>query len=310
MKIGLMLGASQGPDASLEGLIAEARRAEEAGFSRLALANIFSFDAILALTLAGQKTRSIELATAVVPTYPRHPTALAQQALTASAATDGRFVLGIGLSHKVVIEDMLGLDFDRPAVHMREYLEVLTPLLRGEPVDHRGERFNVRAELGVPGARPVPLLVAALGPVMLGITGRLADGTSLWMTGPKTVASHVAPLLTAAAERAHRPRPRIVGGYPVVVTDDADAARAEAAQLLGVYGNLPSYRSMLDREGVSEPTDIALIGSEDEVASRMQVLADAGVSDFDAAITTLDGDLRQRTFEFLGRYAQGLPASA
>ena len=166
MRIGLMFGGSDG---SIAGAVAQARSAAQHGFASLWLPNIFGLDAITAAALVGREVERIELGTAVVPTYPRHPVALAQQALTASAATGGRFTLGIGLSHKVVIEDMFGLDYSKPARHMREYLEVLTPLLRGEPVEHRGEEYRVKASLSVPGAAPVPLLVAALGPVMLGI---------------------------------------------------------------------------------------------------------------------------------------------
>ncbi|MEM1245145.1 MAG: TIGR03564 family F420-dependent LLM class oxidoreductase [Acidobacteriota bacterium] len=303
MKYGLMLGASPGPDATLQGIVDEAQRAESNGFDRVSLANIFSFDAICALTLAGAATQKIELGTAVVPTYPRHPTAIAQQALTANVASDGRFALGIGLSHKVVIEDMLGFSYERPARHMREYVQVLAPLLRNEAAHFDGEQYRVHAELAVPGAQPVPLLIAALGPVMLRLTGELADGTILWMTGPKTVQDHIVPQLETAARDAGRSSPRVVGGYPVVVTDDVATAREEVGQLLQVYGQLPSYRAMLDREGVEGPVDIALIGHENEVSERIEGLRAAGVTDFDAAITTTDPTLRQRSFELLASLA-------
>ena len=303
MKYGLMLGASPGPDATLQGLVDEAQRAEAHGFDRVSLANIFSFDAIGALTLAGAATERIELGTAVVPTYPRHPTAIAQQALTANVASSGRFALGIGLSHKVVIEDMLGFSYDRPARHMREYVQVLAPLLRGEAAHFDGEQYRVHAELSVPGAEPVSLLIAALGPVMLKLTGSLADGTILWMTGPKTVREHITPHLQQAAQEAGRDQPRVVGGYPVVVTDEPEATKAEVADLLKVYGQLPSYRAMLDREGVEGPVDIALIGTEEQVTERIEALGEAGVTDFDAAITTTNAELRQRSFELLARLA-------
>ena len=166
---------------------------EQSGFATLWLPNIFGLDAITAAALAGRDATRIELGTAVVPTYPRHPVALAQQALTASAATSGRFTLGIGLSHKIVIEDMFGLDYSKPARHMREYLEVLTPLLRGEPVEYQGIRVPREGRARpCPVPRRVPLLVAALGPVMLGLAGRLADGTITWMTGARTLAEHIA----------------------------------------------------------------------------------------------------------------------
>lgn len=161
MKTGLMLGASDGPDATLKGLLESAKTAEEKGFESVWMANIFGFDAISALSLVGQVTSKLKLGTAVTPTYPRHPTAIAQQALTAAAASDNRFTLGIGLSHKMVIEDMLGFSYEKPAKHMREYLSVLGPLLRGETTTFKGEQFNVaNVKLDVPGAEKVPVLVA------------------------------------------------------------------------------------------------------------------------------------------------------
>ncbi len=223
MRIGIMHGAD-GSNGDLDALIKAAQRVESKGFSTMWMPNIFSWDAITALALVARETQRIELGTAVVPSYPRHPMAIAQQALTASAASGGRFTLGIGLSHKIVIEDMYGLSYEKPARHMREYLEVLTPLLRGEPVKFQGEQYRVAGGIAVPGAKPVPLVVAALGPVMLGHTGRLTDGTITWMTGPKTLEDHIVPGLSKAAEKAGRGAPRIVAGLPIALTNDPDAA--------------------------------------------------------------------------------------
>ncbi len=296
MRIGLMFG---GTDGSLAGAAAQARRAEQSGFATFWMPNIFGIEAITAAALTGREVGRIELGTAVVPTYPRHPVALAQQALTAAAATDGRFTLGIGLSHKIVIEDMFGLDFSKPARHMREYLEVLAPLLRGEPVEYRGEEYRVKSGLSVPGAAPVPLLVAALGPVMLGLAGRLADGTITWMTGPRTLAEHIAPALGKAARAAGRPEPRIVAGLPIALCRDAAAAREVIAKAFEIYGLLPSYRAMLDREGAAGPADVALVGDEAALRAQLGRLRDAGVTDFDAAVTPVEEGSEARTFEFL-----------
>jgi F420-dependent oxidoreductase-like protein len=296
MRIGLMFGGS---DTSLAGAAAQARRAEQSGFATLWLPNIFGLDAITAAALAGREATRIELGTAVVPTYPRHPVALAQQALTAAAATNGRFTLGIGLSHKIVIEDMFGLDYSKPARHMREYLEVLTPLLRGEPVDHRGSEYRVKAGLAVPGAARVPLLVAALGPVLLGLAGRLADGTITWMTGARTLAEHIAPTIGKAARDAGRPEPRIVAGLPIALCRDAASAREIVAKAFEIYGTLPSYRAMLDREGAAGPGDVALVGDEAALRAQIGRLRDAGVTDFDAAVTSVEEGCEARTLEFL-----------
>ncbi|MGH2633064.1 MAG: LLM class flavin-dependent oxidoreductase, partial [Tepidiformaceae bacterium] len=128
MKIGIGIGDAVGSAGDMEALLAQFTKAEADGFDSAWVANIFGVDAIMLCALAGRVTKKMELATGVVPTYPRHPTAIAQQALTASLASGGRFTLGIGLSHKVVIENMFGLDYSKPIRHMREYLSVLNPL--------------------------------------------------------------------------------------------------------------------------------------------------------------------------------------
>ena len=297
MRIGIMAGAGDG--STLDQLVAQAERAEAAGFASFWLANIFSYDAITALAVIGRATRRIELGTAVVPTYPRHPLAIAQQALTTNAASGGRFALGIGLSHKLVIEDMFGLSYAHPARHMAEYLAVLTPLLRGEAVDYKGEEYRVRAALQVPGGAPTRLLVAALGPAMLRLTGRYADGTITWMTGAKTLATHTVPTLRKAAEEAGRPAPRIVAGLPIALVRDAAAARETASKQFAIYGQLPSYRAMLDREGAATPGDVAIVGDEKALRAGIARLRDAGVTDFDAAVSPLEPGAAQRTLEFL-----------
>jgi F420-dependent oxidoreductase-like protein len=299
MRIGLMVGATDGPGGAIEGLIAAAKRDEAAGFPNVWMANIFGLDAVNALALVGRETSRIELGTAVVPTYPRHPFALAQQALTTQAASRGRFALGIGLSHKVVIENMLGMSYDKPARHMREYLKVIGPLLRGEGVQFQGEQYRVAAQLQVPGATRVPLLVAALGPTMLRLTGELADGTITWMTGPKTLSSHVIPVLREAAKAAGRPEPRVVAGFPILVTRKPAEAREKIAKALVIYGQLPSYRAMLDREGASGPADIALAGDEGFLRGELARLRELGVTDFSAAITPVEDGAEERTRAFL-----------
>ena len=251
-------------------------------------------------TVVGRETERIELATGVVPSPPRHPAAMAQQALTVSAACGGRFTLGIGLSHKVVIEDMFGLSYEKPARHMREYLEVLGPLLRGEPAKHEGEVYRVNAGVSLADAEPTGLLVAALGPIMLGHTARLSDGTLTWMAGSKTLAEHIVPTLREAASKAGRPEPRVVAGLPVVLTRDEDAARALLDKLFAMYPNLPSYKAMLEREGAnSMPSDIALIGDESALRDKIQALEDSGVTDLGAAVVAVEPEDFQATRSFL-----------
>jgi len=293
-----MAGATGGDD-SLDGLVASAKDLEARGFDTMWMANIFGIDAITAAAVIGRETNTIALGTAVVPTYPRHPTALAQQALTAQSACGGRFVLGIGLSHQVVIESMLGLSYERRAKHMREYMAVLGPLLRGEPCKFEGEEYRVNLTLSVPNTQPVQTLIAALGDHMLRIAGESADGTILWMTGPETIESHIGPKLREAASAAGRSEPRIAAGLPIVLTNNVDAARTAISESLVIYGQLPSYRAMLDKEGAAGPADVALVGDEKTLDAGIARLADIGVTDFSAAISATEDGAAERTLDYL-----------
>jgi 5,10-methylenetetrahydromethanopterin reductase len=280
MRIGYFSGTVN--DGTIDQIVAEARQAEADGFASFWAPQIFGHDALTALAVVGREVPRIELGTSVVPTYPRHPMMLAQQCLSVNAASGGRLALGIGLSHKVVIENMMGFSFDKPVRHLREYLSVLGPLSRGEAVSFAGEVYTTHAGVSVKGSSPFPVLVAALGEQMLTVTARLADGTITWCTGPQTLAAHTIPTINRAAEAAERPAPRVVAALPVCVTADRKAAAERAAVVFAVYGQLPSYRAMLDREGVEGPADIAITGSEDEVVDRVLALAEIGVTDFAA----------------------------
>ncbi len=306
MRIGIFIGGA-GPAAGVHDIVMQAQRAEAAGFSTFGMANIFSHDAMGALTLAGAETDSIELMTAVVPTYPRHPHAMAQQALTVQAASGGpRFVLGIGLSHRIVIEGMFGYSFERPVRHMREYLDVLLPLLAGEPARTDGEHYRGAVSLDVPdAAKPVSCMLAAMGPAMLRLAGARTDGTILWMTAAGVVESYIAPTINAAAEAAGRPQPRIVVGLPVMLTDDVDRARQSAAEQFANYGQLPSYRAMLDRQGAANPEDVAILGAEEQIETQLRQLQDAGTTDF-VGVVFGDESERSLTEAFLGSLAPTL----
>jgi 5,10-methylenetetrahydromethanopterin reductase len=283
MRIGTS-AAETGGDQALVKLADQLRRAADDGFASVWMSNIFGLEALTSLAVAGSQVPGIELGTAVIPTYPRHPAVLAQQALTVALAIGpGRLMLGIGLSHKIVIENMYGYSFDRPIRHMREYLSVLLPLLNGTAVNVDGSTLSAHIGLSTPRAGRVPVLLAALAPQMLSLAGEQTDGTVLWMTGPATVRDHVVPAISAAASAAGRPSPRIVCILPVCVTDDPAGARASADQEFAIYGQLPSYRAMLDREGAAGPGDVAIVGDEDAVAAQILALADAGVTDFVAA---------------------------
>lgn len=302
MKIGMIL-PNPGALLDLETLLAEISRAEERGIRSVWVANVpRGFDALTLLALAGQHTRTVELGTFVVPTYTRHPVALAQQALTTNAAMGGRLVLGIGLSHRVVMEQGLGFDWSHPIRHMREYLHCLS----GEPVTFAGEEFHI-SDFGitVPGARPPSVLVAALGPQMLRLAGRYADGTAIWMGGAGYLATDAVPIISEAARAAGRPAPRVVAGLPICVTDNTDAVRAAINRAFARYGELPSYRAVLDKEGAAGPADVSLIGDEAAVLDALRALADAGATDLVASVSTPAGENPARTYDLLERYITG-----
>jgi F420-dependent oxidoreductase-like protein len=281
MRHGVIIDVSK----PIDGVVEQVSKLAEQGVATAWCSQIFGYDALTLLAVVGREVPGIELGTAVVPTYPRHPVMLAAQALTTQAATGGRLVLGIGLSHQIVIEGMFGYSFDRPARHMREYLSALMPLLGGQAVSHQGETVsaNTMAPLDVVVDEPPPVLLAALGPTMLKLAGQRTAGTVTWMTGPATIASHIVPSITKAAEDAGKPPPRVAVGLPVAVTTDVERARETADRTFAIYGQLPSYRAMLDREGAEGPAHVAIVGDEESVANQIQAVADAGATDFSAA---------------------------
>lgn len=293
MRIGVMGNAAAG--GTIDEIVDEARRAAADGLHTYWSSQIFGHDALTVLAIVGREVPGIEVGTAVVPTYPRHPMMLAQQALSVQAATGGRLALGIGLSHQIVVEMMWGMSYAKPVRHLREYLSVMMPLLEGKPVGFQGEEFRVQGAVAVPGGSRPSVLVAALGTQMLHVTGALADGTSTWCVGPKTLADHIVPTLRQAAADAGRPEPRVLATLPVCVTDDVDAARARAEQVFAVYNTLPSYRAMMDKEGVGGPKDLAIVGTEAEVRDQIAALGPIGVTDFSAGVFAGDPEETART---------------
>jgi F420-dependent oxidoreductase-like protein len=303
MRIGIFIGDATGERTTVEDLRANARDAEARGFATGWMPHIpWSLDALTGLTVAAGVTERIELGTAVVPTYPRHPMAMAQQALSVDAVAPGRVTLGIGPSHPVVIERMYGLSYERPAAHTAEYVEALRACFAGGQVSHHGDTYSFDSMLEVPGAGEVPILVAALAPRMLELTGGLADGTITYWADEHAVGEHVVPRITAAAEAAGRPAPRVVVGLPVGVVDDADAARDRAARLFATYEAIPTYQRILARGGSGSPADVAVIGDEAAVTARLRSFADAGATDLCAAVVGLGPDRaasKQRTLDLL-----------
>jgi F420-dependent oxidoreductase-like protein len=301
MQIGIFGGESGQGAGGIDELIKAVHETADQGFDSYWLPQLFGIDALTALAVIGHHVPGIELGTSVIPTYPRHPLMLASQALTVQSAIGDRLALGIGLSHQFVIEQMFGYSFDKPVRHMREYLTILKALLDDRNVQFKGESLSAAAPSTIAPEVPAPrVLVAALGTQMLRLTGRLADGTITWMTGPATLAEHTVPTLKSATAEAGRPDAfRVVAGLPVCVTDDVDDAKQRAAHVFAIYGQLPSYRAMLDREGAAGPADVALVGDEATVRAGIERIAETGVTDFLAAEFAANDTEKTRTRELL-----------
>lgn len=304
MHIGLMISESLPGDPTIDDIAAAVEQAERDGFTSVWTSA--KFDALTQLALFASGTETIELGTAIVQTYPRHPHALAQQALTVQALSKRRLTLGVGVSHAVLIEDKLGLDRSRPVRHMGEYLTCLRGLLAGEVVTFAGEEFHINGhQLPVAAATsPPPVLVGALGPRMLRVAGQQADGTILWLGGHRYLRDVAIPTISAAADNAGRPPPRVVAGLPVWVTDDVSHARDSLTDRLGSYAQRDVYRAVLDRNGSAGPADVALIGDEAEVTGKLQEYADIGATDVAAVILIDRIDEAERTYQFLASQAR------
>jgi F420-dependent oxidoreductase-like protein len=278
----------------VERMLADIEWAESAGLATAWIPQIPSdFDALIAVALMGTRTRRIELGTAVVPLAAQHPVALARQALSAHAATGGRLALGIGPSHHWIVRDMLGLPYERPAAYTRDYLDVLDVALRGPgAVDVENGTFTVHNPVDLGAVAPLPVLVAALGPVMLAIAGERADGTVLWMADERAVAEHVRPRITKAAVEAGRPDPRIVAGIPVCLCrpSEVDEARARANRILGEAEVSPNYQRLLGYGDAEDVGDLCAAGDEAAIAARFRRFADAGVTDLAVRLLPIGED--------------------
>ncbi|MFD7484235.1 TIGR03564 family F420-dependent LLM class oxidoreductase [Streptomyces mirabilis] len=284
VRVGVMIGPERGDSArKVARMIDDVTWAERAGLDTAWVPQIpTDFDALTAVALMGARTERIEIGTAVVPLQTQHPIALARQALSAQGAANGRLALGLGPSHHWIVQDMLGLPYERPAAFTRDYLEVLDAALRGPgPVDVENGTFTVHNPLDLGPVAPLPVLLAALGPVMLALAGERADGTVLWMADERAVADHVVPRITKAADGAGRPAPRIVAGIPVCLCrpGEVDAARERANRILGEAEISPNYQRLLDYGDARDIGDLCAAGDERAIAARFRRFADAGVTD-------------------------------
>ena len=299
MRIGLTGGA-----ATIDKLIDQAVQAEADGFTSLWYASGVLGDPLAPMAVAGRATTRIELGTAVLQTYPCHPLLQANRVASA-VATMGRpgFTLGIGPSHEAIVRDVYGMSYEGPATNTEEYVRILAALLRGEAVTSTGRHWSVDSGEYTPRpAQPVPLLLAAVGPRMLRIAGEVADGTVLYLASAQVIATHVAPVITAAAAAAGRPAPRIVAGLPIAVHDDIAEARAAQVAAAEFYARRPLYRRLVELDGSASAAEVAVVGDERSVTAQLQALLDVGVTDIQAAIFPVGDDKRgsiQRTRELL-----------
>jgi F420-dependent oxidoreductase-like protein len=292
MRIGLIVGPERGRYRhKVAQLAADAEAAEKAGFSSVWVPQIpGDFDALTAITLMGRATRRIELGTAVLPIQTRHPIAMAQEVLSNQAVCEGRFTLGLGTSHHWVIQDMLGLSYERPVRQMRNYLEVLNTALRGPgSVDVENDGYRVHSPIDVTDWGPNPVVLAALAPLMLRLAGEHASGTILWMANERAVAEHIVPRITKAAVEAGRPAPRVIAGIPIAVcpNHEVDDARACANQVFNQAGFSPNYKRLLDRGDATDAGDILATGDESAVADRLRAFRDAGATDLAVRVLAL-----------------------
>ncbi len=239
------------PGANLAEALALVRRADALRYESLWVTHGVGRDALLVLSAYAHAAPGVGLGTGVVPIYPRHPVVLAQQALTLGDLSGGRLRLGIGVSHRPMMESALGLEMGRPLEVMREYVTVLRAALTGK-VDHQGARYRVSWQCGLPRLpTPPPILLAGLSPKMLELAGEIADGVVLWLCAPAYIRDHVLPAIRRGRERAGKTLEgfEVVGAVPAVLTVDRGAGAALFRTELTRYLALPFYRAMLEKSG-------------------------------------------------------------
>jgi F420-dependent oxidoreductase-like protein len=299
MRIGLWIDEE---GRTIDEIGAAAKAAEDNGIDRVWFSQRLGWDALTLIAGVAPYTSTIGYAVGVVPVYPRHPLALAAQALSVQALTGNRLTLGVGASHPHMVEGMLGIPMDRPAAYVREYVEALGPLLAGEPTDYVGERLTARGQLAIAGVEAPELILAALGPRMLKTAGELTAGTTTSWAGPEVIEGFIRPRIDAAATAAGRPRPQVIAGVCVAVTDDPDATRRWIGSHYGAAGDMPSYRAVLDRGRKAGPEETAVLGDEETVAKELQRYADAGTTEFLVCPVGTDAEV-ERTVRFALDYA-------
>ncbi|MCX5365681.1 LLM class F420-dependent oxidoreductase [Streptomyces sp. NBC_00124] len=285
-----------------------AREAHEFGLRSAWFGQTFGYDSPSLAAIVGREVPGLHVGTAAIPVFGRHPLLVSSQAQTAQAATGGRYHLGLALGTKHLTETGFGIPYERPIARLREFLTALRRLTETGDADFHGELLTATTPLpaSVPGGAepPVPLLVAAMAPQTLRVSGELADGILPLLAGPRALAEHIVPAVTAAAEAAGRPAPRIVAFVPGVVTADVEAVRETATESLAFYEQFPSYQRVIGFSGAARAADLAVIGDEETVAAEVRRYREAGATEVVFTATDLGGEEdRRRTWKLLGELA-------
>jgi 5,10-methylenetetrahydromethanopterin reductase len=295
MRLGLMVGPERGRYATkVERMLRDAKWAEDNYLSTVWIPQVpDEFDAMTAAALVAHETSRIEIGTAVVPLQSRHPIALVQQSLSTQLIAEGRFTLGLGPSHHWIIEDMLGLPYERPAALSADYLDVLDAAMAGPgTIEVENESFRINNPMYVSDQPRMQVMLAALGPIMLQLAGSRTDGTILWLADEQAIESHIAPRINSAAADAGRPAPRIVAGVPICLCrpDEVDVAKARANRVLSEATVSPNYQRLLDKGKANSVADIMAAGDEEMVRARLAAFASAGVTDVSVRVLPIGDD--------------------
>jgi F420-dependent oxidoreductase-like protein len=285
MPIGITLTPPQAapgePGNAVDTVAGKARAAAAAGVRIAWLGQRLDYDAITLAAVIGREVPELTVGVSVLPIFARHPLVAASAAQTAQAATHGRFRLGLGLGAAFVTEPVFGMPHQRPVARLREYLTVLRSVFTTGTADHHGAELTaVSGSMPLAGAQPpLPLLVAAMAPKTLRVSGELADGILPYLAAPNVLAEHIIPPLTQAAQAAGRPRPRVVAFVPGAVVSDVDGTRDAVAGAMARYESVPSYRRVLDLAGVGAAAELALLGDEHTVAAGIRHYHEAGADE-------------------------------
>jgi F420-dependent oxidoreductase-like protein len=285
MPTGVIVSPDRSSANAIDNVVSTARAAHEAGVRQVWLPQNFNYDAMALAALVGLAVPGLGVGTAVVPINPRHPLIIASGAQTAQAASHGNFSLGLGLGAPSIEQKAFGISAANTVQRLREHLLVQRSIQQNGTVDFHGEELTavdpgvMPVSLALAGGTPFPVYVAAMGPRALRVTGELADGTIPNLAGPRTIEQFIVPTIGQAAADAGRPSPRIIVMVQVAVTDDAGTVRAEAAGRLAFYETVPSYRKVLNREGVAKAADLAVIGDARAVTGQLRTYLDAGATD-------------------------------